>query len=885
MRFVFIVPLLFFLAPISLDSEAYLEAEEVVSPSSGESTVAQFGVEFDEVVIADSNDYLDDPRDLEFHPSSTRSDELWIVNRATDSVTIIHETGTSSQWSEVRLDAYRNHFMEEVSAIAFGSYHAEFDWQFGTAQDSRNTYNNQASPNNFMGPTLWPSSLSHLAVEHQDDGLLGSHTDMQHESPFGVGIAHDSDNAYWYFDGYHGELVYYDFQQDHDTGMDDHSDGIVRRYSDVQLFRVSGIPGHMELDSNGILYIANTGTGKILWVNTDDSSTTSTDIYDHESRLEPLEEYSRINGVEWGVLASGLSRPSGIALDGDTLFVSTNGNDQIRAYELSSDGRSANLLDTVNTSAQSIMGLEIGPDNALYYVDGAADEVIRIDPKPDQDSDGIIDEKDNCLTVQNPDQLNHDNDLEGDACDLDDDNDSVADLNDSCQYGEKEWVVTPTSDHDNDGCRDATEDDDDDNDSIVDYLDDCSLCSTNWTSDSTTDHDGDGCADANEDLDDDSDSIADLRDECPYSRIGFISYTSTDFDGDGCEDSSEDLDDDGDGFDDNVDDCAFENGTSSMGGMLGCIDSDSDGRADEIDAFVNESTQWSDLDEDGFGDNPLGNSADDCIAEYGTSTKDRLGCPDNDGDGWSNEGDKFPNDIYKWADSDDDGFADEEDDCPNEYGTSTLSSKGCPDTDSDGWSDEFDEFPEEPTQYRDSDGDGYGDNIDGVSGDSCPDTAGESNKSKLGCPDDDGDGWSNEEDIWPNDARVWSDSDSDGFSNQQGTEVSDDCPDEAGESFEDRKGCPDEDGDGVSDSADYYPNDPTRSKEESLFVQWWFYALLIPGLVLPLLFIIKRGGKDITSDEVKSFSPPIPPEGIPPGWTIEQWNYYGEDWLRNQGRL
>jgi len=25
--------------------------------------------------------------------------------------------------------------------------------------------------------------------------------------------------------------------------------------------------------------------------------------------------------------------------------------------------------------------------------------------------------------------------------------------------------------------------------------------------------------------------------------------------------------------------------------------------------------------------------------------------------------------------------------------------------------------------------------------------------------------------------------------------------------------------------------------------------------------------------------PPLPAEGLPPGWTMEQWNNYGEQWL------
>jgi len=31
--------------------------------------------------------------------------------------------------------------------------------------------------------------------------------------------------------------------------------------------------------------------------------------------------------------------------------------------------------------------------------------------------------------------------------------------------------------------------------------------------------------------------------------------------------------------------------------------------------------------------------------------------------------------------------------------------------------------------------------------------------------------------------------------------------------------------------------------------------------------------------------PAVPAEGIPVGWTMEQWNYYGQQWLVDQGRV
>jgi hypothetical protein len=63
-------------------------------------------------------------------------------------------------------------------------------------------------------------------------------------------------------------------------------------------------------------------------------------------------------------------------------------------------------------------------------------------------------------------------------------------------------------------------------------------------------------------------------------------------------------------------------------------------------------------------------------------------------------------------------LAAEHDDCPGINGDSTYDRNGCPDTDGDGWSDPdenwttadgADAFPEEKTQWADRDGDGFGD--------------------------------------------------------------------------------------------------------------------------------------------------------------------------------
>ena len=879
-------------------------------------TVDAFGDGFEETVIANYLDYLADPRDLEFHPG--RANELWIANRATDSITIVHNTGLDNQTSENREDAYSNHFLEEVSAIAFGAYHPEFDWQWGSAQETANTYCGQAEENNFMGPTLWPSSLDHYAVENQNNNLLGSHIDMNHESPYGTGIAHDEDNVYWYNDGHYGELVRYDFAEDHDTGYDDHSDAIVNRYSDIQLGHVLGVPGHMELDHDtGILYIADPAANRVLWVNTDDTTYTTTDLMNDPSRMEPLAEYSRFTGIEWGVLATGLDRPTGIALHDGQLFVSEYGNGNIVAYDLPANGKGGTYVDEIETTATAIMGLEFGPNGHLYYVDNGQDEVVRIDPFTDEDGDGVADDIDNCPLVPNASQLDFDTDGLGNACDEDDDNDGVFDVDDTCARGELGWISTLQTDHDGDGCRDSVEDNDDDNDGVYDFADACSTGATSWTSSTQTDYDGDGCRDTSEDVDDDNDRICDgtltdvawacsvssvEEDLCPTSTLGFVSSNSNDADRDGCEDSNEDLDDDNDGFGDLEDNCPQLAGTSSNGGVLGCADGDGDGYSDTVDAFPVDGTQWSDVDEDGYGDHPDGFQADACPGSPGTSTNDRFGCADTDGDGWSNANDAFPTVTSQYLDTDSDGYGDnangfQPDACVDEAGSSTQDRFGCLDTDTDGWSDANDAFPEDSTQYLDSDADGYGDNALGFQPDACPSVYGTSSQQIYGCLDGDGDGWADGTDAYPENDLLWSDVDEDGYADQPGTNLSDDCPDTYGLSNEDRLGCPDTDGDGWSNSADAYPEDAT--KHEASFLSSNLLTIGVPLIVVVVLLLFVIGRRRGPSAEQATLpalpaapglpvavppqtGPPLPPEGLPPGWTMEQWAWYGEDYLNNR---
>ncbi|MGB2446302.1 MAG: hypothetical protein ACPICB_01105, partial [Candidatus Poseidoniaceae archaeon] len=304
-------------------------------------------------------------------------------------------------------------------------------------------------------------------------------------------------------------------------------------------------------------------------------------------------------------------------------------------------------------------------------------------------------------------------------------------------------------------------------------------------------------------------------------------YGCTDSDGDGWDDLIDELpnvkhqwlDQDADGYGDNAtgpepDACPGVAGTSTVD-RYGCIDGDGDGISDENDAFPSDPTRASDADGDGYDD-----LEDGCMLIAGNSTLDRFGCTDSDGDGYSdgdaqwttvNGSDAFPNEATQNADQDGDGFGDnaagfEGDDCITTPGTSFRDVFGCDDEDADGMSDSNDAFLGEPTQWNDTDGDGYGDEVNGTQGDTCPEVAGTSTNDVYGCVDSDGDGYSDLNDVWPNDNTQWYDDDMDGFGDESSGTAPDQCPDEYGTAFRGTLiGCPDTDGDGYADDEDAFP--------------------------------------------------------------------------------
>lgn len=329
-------------------------------------TIPEFGSTF--TVVGTAAEGLNAPRDLEFDPGDP--DQLWTFNTGMHGVVIYFDPGTPQQSSEVRIDAYAQHFMAYVSSAAFGD-----NGNFASCQESRNEWNvGPQPPDDFMGPTLWPSDLDVFAVVGQEfppGAQEGSHLDMLHQSPLCMGIAHESGNAYWTFDGLGGSLVRYDFVEDHGPGGGDHSDGIITRYVDATVTRVANVPGHMEFDhASGLLYVVDTGANRVMRLD----PSTGTNIGNLPGEWDGA-VYTGVEGADFEVVVEGLAEPCGLALHEGRMLVSEHGSGDVVAFDLE-----GNEIDRMATPAEHIMGITISPQGQLWYVDPIANELVRVDP-------------------------------------------------------------------------------------------------------------------------------------------------------------------------------------------------------------------------------------------------------------------------------------------------------------------------------------------------------------------------------------------------------------------------------------------------------------------------------------------------------------------------
>jgi hypothetical protein len=476
--------------------------------------------------------------------------------------------------------------------------------------------------------------------------------------------------------------------------------------------------------------------------------------------------------------------------DGDGISDATECPDGVTCPDSDNDGTPDYMESNVDSDGDGISDTNDPDDDN----DGIAD----VDETGDTDGDGI------------PDSLeSNELDTDGDGMADYDDNNADGEGATDGTGGEENGVLTgPWNDTDGDG--------------IPDHLDADNGSGTGTDIAGTGDSDNDGLSDA---------------EECPDGFIcpdsdgdGIPDYMDTDSDNDGTADEDECptgapcADTDNDGIADNI-----ESNT---------IDTDGDGEPDYNDSDADGDSAGTDDNDDGGTGNGTDDDDNDGIPNYldadngsGTGT-DVAGCGDSDNDGLSDceecpdgiicpdsDNDGTPDYMESNVDSDGDGIADVDDSDDDNDGIADTDETG--DTDNDGIPDsleanDLDTDGDGMADYNDANADGEGQN-DGTGGeedgvllgpwndtdnDGIPDHLDADNGSGtgddvVGSGDGDNDGLSDAEEC--PDGYKCPDSDGDGIpdymdtdSDNDGLSDEDECPTGAP--------CTDTDGDGIADN-------------------------------------------------------------------------------------
>ncbi len=141
---------------------------------------------------------------------------------------------------------------------------------------------------------------------------------------------------------------------------------------------LNGTVSHLAFDdTKSWLYVVDNGHQRVFRMNitTGNTSILPPAYGPHEG----MAEYVAITGYTWeNVVTAGLQDPAGIAIDGNIMVVTDHQTNEVIFYDLSSIP--ATEVRRVSANTQGIMGITIGPDGLLYYVDNAGNKVIRLNP-------------------------------------------------------------------------------------------------------------------------------------------------------------------------------------------------------------------------------------------------------------------------------------------------------------------------------------------------------------------------------------------------------------------------------------------------------------------------------------------------------------------------
>ncbi len=322
----------------------------------------------DVTIISTPDDGLNFPTDVEFKPGETL--ELWVSNREDYSIVIYRDAGLPTQLADKRQAGFDNgaHFLAKPAALAFNGDGTSF----ATAQQENEvTQPGDPADGGFMGPTLWTGDYDVFQAGHQ------THLDMLHNSPLSSGIAWESENTYWVFDGTHGSLTRYMFNETHGLGGTDHTDGEIYRYADGELGYEHSIPSHVVVDGDYV-YAADSANGRIVRLDPTVAVEANSIIPNYDGcEMAYMNDAELITLVDGSTLQAEMTMPSGLELHDGMLF--TTDPLQGRVYAFDMDGTVVDWLDT-GFPAGSLTGLAFDGDGNMWIADSAGNQVRKFSP-------------------------------------------------------------------------------------------------------------------------------------------------------------------------------------------------------------------------------------------------------------------------------------------------------------------------------------------------------------------------------------------------------------------------------------------------------------------------------------------------------------------------
>jgi len=359
---------------------------------------------------------LSHPWDVAFHPRpgshlktlsearsfSTEGLEAWVANAGNHTLTIVSGIDTEHMTTISRRDRGYFHYMTHIAAISFNEVGVEVSGRtedkdtfgyFATCQNNNNDYLGSKEPNYFMGPSLYDSrsndgrrNLVNLMGDECDpensEECFFLHSDMLHEAPSCVGIVHDPEvstsygNVYWQIDGWNQQLVRFDFQQPHGPGSMEHSIAAVRRFPEIDLEVSLDHHAGMAINENtGLMYVANYHRNSIAVIDT------ASGKYARTAREEYPIFSSRLPSFEYSIYECTLNRkisviePTGIAVDKEkNLLYVASGGSRIVVLDISTDA----IIEEIETGYENIMGITLGADGKIYFVDAVAEVLVAV---------------------------------------------------------------------------------------------------------------------------------------------------------------------------------------------------------------------------------------------------------------------------------------------------------------------------------------------------------------------------------------------------------------------------------------------------------------------------------------------------------------------------